>query len=163
MKKNKQTLLAIVLLAALLFSSWGIMAQETGPEPQNQTHEKMMHKMNMGPDTRISLNLPPMKAQHQLKNMRGHVVAIQSIINYLAQDEFEKASEVASSQLGLTEEMQMMCSSFGNDQFEKLGFDFHTSADEMAEILKTKDKNKSLAALAETMNYCVTCHATFKQ
>jgi cytochrome c556 len=160
---KKLTFGTIVLLAALLFSSWSILAQENNPEPQNQTHEKMMHKMNMGPDNRISLNLPPMKAQHQLKNMRGHVVAIQSIINFLSKDEFEKAADIASSQLGLTEEMRMMCSSFGNDQFEKLGFDFHTSADKMAEVLKTKDKNKSLAALSKTMNYCVTCHATFKQ
>jgi len=59
--------------------------------------------------------------------------------------------------------MKLMCASFGNENFENLGIDFHKSADEMSEIIKEKDKEKSLAALATTMNYCVQCHSTFKQ
>ncbi len=102
-------------------------------------------------------------AQHQLMNMRNHLKAVQNIIKYLSEDEFEKASEVASSELGLTDEMKMMCSAFGNKDFEKMGLEFHQSADRMSEIFKTGDKNKSLEALSATLNYCVNCHATFKQ
>jgi len=126
-------------------------------------HNMMMHNMKMAPDNRISLNVSPQKAQHQLKNMRNHVKAVQEIIGYLSHDEYDKASEVASKKLGLTDEMKIMCSSFGNEEFEKLGMTFHNNADKMSEIFRTKNKNKSLEALALTMNSCVNCHAIFKQ
>jgi len=96
-------------------------------------------------------------------NMRNHLQAVQSIINFLSKDEFDSASVVASSKLGLTDEMKMMCSSFGNKEFEQLGLGFHKSADRMSSIIKTKDKNKALESLSVTLNYCVTCHSTFKQ
>jgi len=123
----------------------------------------MMHMMKMGADNRIPVRLSPQKAQHQLINMRSHVAAVQSIINYLSKNEYDKASKVASSKLGLTKEMKKMCTSFHNQKFVELGLGFHRSADKMSEVFKNKDKNKSLEALALTMNYCVTCHSTFKQ
>jgi len=117
----------------------------------------------MGPDTRISLNMMPMQKRHQLKNMRSHVVAVQAIIKAISDEKYEEASKIAHQKLGLTPEMKMMCSAFGNKQFEELGYGFHNSADKMAEILLTRDAKKSMAALANTMSYCVRCHATFKQ
>lgn len=130
---------------------------------EKQNHDNMMDHSKMQPDNRISLNVSPQKAQHQLMNMRNHLAAIQSIIDYLSKEEYDKASEVASSKLGLSQEMKMMCSSFGNKDFEKLGLEFHNNADKMSEIFMTKDKNKSLEALSVTINSCVKCHSTFKQ
>ena len=112
----------------------------------NHDHNAMMNHFKMENDHRISLNL-----------------SIQSILNYLSKNDYEKASEVASSQLGLTEEMKMMCASFGNKEFENLGLEFHHNADKMSEIFKSQDQNKSLEALAVTVNSCVKCHSTFKQ
>jgi len=133
-------------------------------EVQMPNHNQMMmHNMKMTADTRIPLNVSPQKAQHQLMNMRNHVKAVQEIIGYLSNDDYDKASEVAAKKLGLTDEMKMMCSSFGNADFERMGMQFHNNADKMSAIFKTKDKNKSLEALALTMNSCVNCHATFKQ
>jgi len=130
---------------------------------ENHDNGPMISHMQSVQDSRISLNLPPHKAQHQLMNMRSHLQAVQSIIHYLSKNEFDSASAVASSKLGLTEEMKMMCSSFGNEEFERLGLEFHKSADRMSEIMKTKDKKKSLESLSVTLNYCVSCHSTFKQ
>jgi len=155
------------LLMAILFISCNenkVSNQDKKPEVQMQNHNQMMmHNMKMTDDTRIALNVSPEKAQHQLMNMRNHVKAVQAIVGYLANDEYDKASKVAATKLGLTDEMKMMCSSFGNAKFEKLGLEFHNNADKMSEVFKTKDKNKSLKALALTMNSCVNCHATFKQ
>lgn len=72
-------------------------------------------------------------------------------------------SRVAYKKLGSTTEMKMMCGSFGHKQFETLGLEFHKLADEMSEVFKTKNKNKSLEALSNTMNYCKQCHQTFRQ
>lgn len=119
--------------------------------------------MNIPDDDRISLNLLPKQKRHQLQNMRSHLVAVQTIVELLAQDNYDLASKVAYTELGSTTEMQLMCASFGNENFEKLGLEFHASADKMSEIIKTKDKKKSLEALSVTMNYCVSCHASFRQ
>jgi cytochrome c556 len=166
MKKITPAIYSFYLLIGLLFTS----CNEEKPNKQNietaienHNHSEMMKNMKNFTDNRISLNVSPEKAQHQLMNMRSHVVAVQSIINYLSKDEFEKASEVAATKLGLTDEMKMMCTSFNNEEFERLGLEFHNNADKMSQIFKTKDKNKSLEALSTTMTSCITCHATFKQ
>jgi len=166
MKISKLTVSALLVVLSLTFTACNRNKnnkQDKKEVKQMHNHNQMMmHNMKMT-DTRIALNVSPDKAQHQLMNMRNHVKAVQEIVSYLSNDKYDKASEVASKQLGLTDEMKMMCSSFGNDDFEKLGMTFHNNADKMSEIFKTKDKNKSLEALALTMNSCVNCHATFKQ
>ncbi len=166
MKKISTIFVLFVLTGGLLFISCSRKKknqQKDLTKTENHSHRKMMQNMQLADDKRISLNLSPKKAQHQLMNMRSHLQAVQKIINYLSKDEFDSASAIASSKLGLTDEMKMMCSSFGNEQFEKLGLEFHKSADNMSVIIKTKDKNKALESLSATLNYCVACHATFKQ
>ncbi len=164
MKRVIFGIIPVLILTGLIFTSCNNnKADVQKSKSVTKNRNMMMHNMQSVKDTRISLNVPPQMAQHQLMNMRNHVKAVQTIIEYLSKDEFDKASEVASSQLGLTKEMKMMCSAFGNKDFEKMGLEFHKSADKMSEVFKTKDKNKSLQALAATMSYCVSCHATFKQ
>lgn len=125
-------------------------------------HQAMHHHLMM--DERISLNLSPEMKQHQLHNMRSHVAAVQSIVGHLANNEFDLATEVAHSQLGLTDEMRKMCTTMSdNKDFSKLGLAFHQSADQLGDTLQTKDMKKSLQALQTTLNYCVQCHATFRQ
>ncbi len=123
----------------------------------------MMHHDDAKGDARISLKLSPKMKQHQLSNMRSHVEAVQAIVGLMATNEFDKASEVAHTKLGLTKEMREMCGMFGNADFEKLGLAFHTSGDELGEVLAKKDVKQSLSALNKTMGYCVECHATFRQ
>lgn len=120
------------------------------------------HDMSMM-DTRISLDLPAPMKQHQLSNMREHVEAIKSIVGLMAEDKFDDASKIAHDKLGLTPEMQAMCSMMGGENFRKLGFAFHKSGDDLGDALHTGDIKASLNALNKTMQYCVTCHATYRQ
>lgn len=125
--------------------------------------EKMHHhEMNMM-DTRASLNLSTEMKQHQLSNMRSHVEAVKSIIGLMSENKFEDASKTAHAKLGLTPETQKMCSMFDNENFKKLGLAFHKSGDDLGDVLQTKDVNASLRALNKTMQYCVECHATYRQ
>ncbi|GAV19073.1 hypothetical protein MMIC_P0001 [Mariprofundus micogutta] len=119
--------------------------------------------MNQTGDSRISLGLGPEQKQHQLANMRSHLKAVQSIIGLISAEQFDEASKVAHNQLGLTPEMEQMCNMFTNDDFKSLGLAFHQSADDLGEVLKSKNLNHSLKALHTTMNYCISCHATFRQ
>lgn len=155
MKRNTVpfTLLIIACAAAIPASAEDRMMMD---------HHAMHQHMMM--DERTSLNLTPQMKQQQLQNMRSHLAAVQSIAGYLANDQFDAAAEVAHSKLGLTEQMKMMCEHMSDNQdFTKLALAFHRSADDLGETLKTKDPKKSLQALQTTMNYCVQCHATFRQ
>ena len=148
----------LVLVIASLFISCNKQKEEVKKEVKEHTEFTM--KSN---DSRISLKLNDMQKQHQLSNMRSHLEAVQNLITLIANDDFDKASKVAYTQLGSTTEMKLMCASFGNKKFEDLGLNFHKEADMMSEVLKTKDKKKSLQALSKTMNSCISCHATFRQ
>ncbi|MDH4286893.1 MAG: cytochrome C [Gallionella sp.] len=126
-------------------------------------HEGHQHKMSMMMDTRISLGMPEEMKQHQLSNMREHLDAINSITGLMAENKFAEASKIAYSKLGLTPEMQKMCSMFNNEKFMEMGMAFHKSGDALGDALKTKNMNASLRALNQTLQYCVQCHAAYRQ
>lgn len=131
-------------------------------EDEKMHHENHHHEMNMM-DTRTSLKLSAEMKQHQLTNMREHVEAIKSIVGLMAENKFEEASKIAHAKLGLTPKMQEMCNKFDNKDFRTLGLAFHKSGDDLGEALQSKDVNVSLRALNKAMQYCVECHATYRQ
>ncbi len=164
----KRTTMAILVMLAAI--------PATAAEEMQMRHPMMgsgmMHGMRMHPpgmartgDSRTSLNLPAPMRRNQLAMMRGHLQAVDAIVGYLAEGKFDAASKVAHEKLGLTPEMKKMCDMLGkrNSHFRDMGLAFHRSADKLGEILKTGDIQRSLAALHRTMNYCVQCHATFRQ
>ncbi len=118
------------------------------------------HRMT---DTRISLGLSEKMKQHQLADMREHLEAIDSIVGLMAANRFQEAARIAHEKLGLTPQMQRMCGMLGNEKATELGLAFHKSGDELGDALETGDQGKSLSALHNTMQYCVSCHAMFRQ
>jgi len=150
-----------LLFGIAVFSSAAISS--IAAESQHDMGNMIHHNMHEMADTRTSLNLSPELKHHQLANMRSHVEAVRSIVGLIANGDFGQASQEAHSKLGLTDYMKKMCDMFGNADFRKLGIAFHISGDELGNVLQTKDVNKSLQALRDTMEYCVQCHATFRQ
>ena len=150
----------ILLTVLVLFSLVSINGAFANDEPMQMGNHH--HDMSMM-DMRTSLGVTgPMKL-HQLENMRSHVEAVKNIIGLISDSKFDEASVLAHDKLGLTPEMKGMCGMFNNKEFEKLGLAFHKSGDDLGDILKTKDVNASLRALNKTMQYCVECHATYRQ
>lgn len=127
-----------VMMAILSMAVYSYAGDKSGTSEGVDQHQ-MKHSMS---DKRISLGLPQAMKQHQLSNMRSHLEAIQIIVNLIAEDEFMKASEVAYSRLGMTDEMRKMCSRIKNKDFTALGQAFHQSGDALGEALKTKDTRK---------------------
>jgi len=148
-----------VISATLLFSACEKKTDQSMGEHMGQP---MMGQQKMM-DQRLSLNLPPMRKQMQLENMRKFLVSVQSILNLMVAEEWDQAAEVAHNQLGLTPQMKKMCTSFENQDFVKLGLAFHTSADSLGNVLARGDKTAALQALANTRAYCNNCHAQFRQ
>lgn len=131
-------------------------------DDEKMLHKNHQHDMSMM-DTRTSLGLSAEMKQHQLSNMREHMGAIRSIVGLISESKFEDASGIAYTKLGLTPEMEGMCGMFDNEKFRTLGLAFHKSGDDLGKALLSKDVNLSLRALNKTMEYCVTCHATYRQ
>jgi cytochrome c556 len=154
--------LIMMLVGMLIFVALTFNAS-AADENNTMEQTKHLHQMHSTTDKRMSPNLPPKQKQHQLSNMRGHVEAVQSIVGLLAEGDFEKASQIAHSELGMTDEMKKMCNKFDNEGFKSIGMAFHQSGDDLGDVLQTKDLNKSLRALHKTMGYCVQCHAIFRQ
>ncbi|HFD81252.1 MAG TPA: cytochrome C [Gammaproteobacteria bacterium] len=153
----------ITILFGLLFSVGTVLSALADSAEDTMVPMEHHDRMAKEKDGRIPLGIPEPMKQHQLANMRSHLEAIQSIIGLIGEGKFDAAAEIAHARLGLTEEMKKMCSMFDNRDFRRLGLAFHESADALAEALKTKDVDKSLGALHETMGYCVRCHATYRQ
>ncbi|MDO8344238.1 MAG: hypothetical protein Q7T48_13640 [Cellvibrio sp.] len=152
----KRILIAVSALIGIV-SFNGVFADDEKMHMGSHHHEMSVI------DTRTSLAVSPEMKQHQLSNMREHVVAIKSIVGLMSENKFEEASKIAHAKLGLTPEMEAMCGMFNNEQFKTLGLAFHKSGDDLGNVLQTKDVNASLRALNKTMQYCVECHATYRQ
>ena len=160
MTRQIKFILFILVIAGMSSNSY---SSSNNMHNNNKMHQHSNHMQQSNTDSRISLNMPPQMKSHQLAKMRDHMAAVQTIIALLAEGKFEHASNVAYSKLGLTEDMKKMCNALGNEEFKRLGLAFHESADVLGDALKSKDLNKSLTSLSNTMNYCVECHATFRQ
>ncbi|WP_452226179.1 hypothetical protein [Lacinutrix cladophorae] len=150
------------VIICFIFSGF-FSCQNEQKKEAHKTKEKTVFEPMSIDDGRISLKLNPMQKNHQLSNMRSHLEAVQQITLLLSQEKYDEASKVAYTKLGSTTEMKLMCASFGDKGFENMGLEFHKSADKMSEIFKKRNKEHSLNALSNTLNYCVQCHATYKQ
>lgn len=149
-----------------LLSLLGGVAMATAAYAAETPHDHQAHGHMMGAhasaaDTRRTLDVPDAMKEHQKQNMREHLRAVQQVTALMAHEEWDQAAGVAHAQLGLTDEMRRMCSMFG-PEFMAMGLEFHESGDRLGEALKTKDRHKAQAALAETLEKCVVCHDTFK-
>jgi len=114
-------------------------------------------------DNRTTLDLSTRMKHRLLANMREQLVATRAIIGLLAQDNFERASSMARTKLGMTEDLKQVYDAANNEDFKKLGMAANTSANELAKTLQTKDLKQSLQALRKTMGNCVQCHKKFRQ
>jgi cytochrome c556 len=115
-------------------------------------------------DPREPVPLQPMMAWHQKQNMQAHLVAIQRITEALPREDWAAVAS-AAAMIGSSPQMQMQCEHMGAgaDGFTEVALDFHRRADAIAEAAATKDTNAVLAATADTLAACTSCHQTYRQ
>jgi hypothetical protein len=115
-------------------------------------------------DTRTPVPLLPMMADHQKRNMRDHLLAVQEIVVALAADDFA-AVERSAGRIGYSEQMGQMCAHMGAGApgFTDKALEFHRTADTIAEAARARDRTRVLSALGATLQTCTGCHATFRQ
>jgi hypothetical protein len=115
-------------------------------------------------DTRIPVPLLAGMANHQLRDMRDHLLAVQEIVAGAAKDDFA-AIEAAAYRIGTKTYDEASCQrmGLGAPGFSEQSIKFHRSADVIAVAATKRDRAEVLSALNRTLETCTACHAAFKQ
>jgi hypothetical protein len=115
-------------------------------------------------DARIAVPLVPMMANHQRRDMRDHLLAVQEIVVAAAIDDFAGV-ERAAGRIGFSDEMGQTCTHMGAGApgFTKSALNFHHTADTITTAARQRDRAAVLQSLGATLQTCTGCHAAFRQ
>ena len=120
-------------------------------------------------DKRTHVELPPMMRDHMLANMRDHLLALQTITQQLANQEFDQAADTAEQRLGMSSLERHGASHMGKFMpraMGEIGTGMHRAASRFAVAAQNAavegGLEKVLAALSEVMGQCVACHSAYK-
>ena len=116
-------------------------------------------------DTRIFVEMPKMMQQHQLANMRDHLKAINEILLNMANDDLDKAADIAESRLGMSSLAKHGASHMAKvipKEMGAIGTSMHKAASRFALKAQEGDALPAYKALQEITAACVACHAAYK-
>jgi hypothetical protein len=128
------TFLAVLAVAApsrAQFASEGCSAEVVASCPACATCDAQ--RVLDGIDKRAPVPLLPMMAEHQKRNMRDHLLAVQEIAVALAAEDFATI-EKSAGRIGYSEQMGQMCAHMGAAApgFTDKALEFHRTADMIA-------------------------------
>ena len=123
-------------------------------------------------DKRELVEMPPMMQDHMLANMRDHLMAIDEILEQLAQGNVSAAASIAEERLGLSS-----LSLHGADHMAsvipramgEIGTEMHRAASRFAIIVQDAEldedpnaEQKVYRALQEITENCNACHQSYR-
>ncbi|WP_038247265.1 cytochrome c [Ghiorsea bivora] len=114
-------------------------------------------------DSRTVVVLNSVERAAVLSEMRALLEATQLVVEGLTERDMKQVAEAASAvgmQATSTMDVRLMAKLPLN--FKRLGMSTHKAFDEIAALAQTGDASKVQRKLAETMNNCVACHASFQ-
>jgi hypothetical protein len=117
------------------------------------------------PDTRQLVELPPMMQTHMMANMRDHLAAINEILISMAQDDLEKAADIAENRLGMSSLKSHGAShmaTFMPEGMRKAGTGMHRAASRFALKAQEGEALPAYEALSEVTSACVACHSGYR-
>jgi len=117
-----------------------------------------------GDDGRTAVILEPAERQAVLEEMRMLLETSQTVIEALANEDLA-AVEAAARPIGsaaiATVDFRLRAKL--PLEFKKLGFGTHYAFDDIADMAKAGEPSKKIQLkLAETMNNCIACHASYQ-
>ncbi len=124
-----------------------------------------MGMSHAGEDARQLVQLPEMMQQHMLRNMRDHLASINQILSYMADDELDKAADVAETRLGMSSLEAHGASHmarFMPEEMREAGTRMHRAASRFARKAQEGDALPAYKALAEITAACVACHTGYR-
>jgi hypothetical protein len=124
---------------------------------------------SLADDGRIKVQMPDKMINHMLANMRDHLVALEEITRNLANEQYEKAADIAEHRLGVSSLERHGAShmaKFMPKEMASIGTSMHQAASRFARLSIDAELdgglNKAFAALSDVMQQCVACHSSYK-
>lgn len=155
--------MASVAMGLAVFSGWAVMAQAQHGQGHAVTKEQAPSDPSW--DERQALRLDASAEAGLQLTMREHLEAIRDIVAAIGRQEFERAAVLAHEELGFTKHHQAMVREAGATfppKYHDLAMAHHQEAEDLAELLPSKDLKAILPQLEKTIGACVTCHRAFK-
>lgn len=116
-------------------------------------------------DARQLVEFPDMMRTHMLGNMRDHLVALNEILNHLAEDELEQAADVAESRLGfssLESHGASHIAKFMPEGMAEAGTAMHRAASQFARVAQEGEALPAYQKLKDITAACTACHAGYR-
>ena len=116
-------------------------------------------------DTRQLVKLPEMMQQHMMSNMRDHLAAINEILIYMANDQLDRAAEVAETRLGMSSLKSHGAghmAKFMPKGMQQAGTSMHRAASRFALKAQEGEAMPAYSALSDVTSACVACHSSYR-
>jgi hypothetical protein len=147
---------ALILFALLSASPLALAQQPLQPPPPPQDHRQLV-------------TMPELPRALMRTDMQDHLVALNEIFGYLAENKLDAAAETAEKRLGQSAMGKHAVVARGRgpgrfmpDAMRQMGWEMHAAASEFAQVAKGGDTAKTYAALPKVMSTCVACHMSFR-
>jgi hypothetical protein len=121
------------------------------------------------PDHRQLVSMPELPRALMRTDMQDHLVALNEIFGYLAENNLDAAAETAEKRLGNSSMGKHAGTARGQgpgrfmpDAMRQMGWGMHAAASEFAEVAKGGNTAKTYTALQKVMSGCVACHMSFR-
>ena len=120
-------------------------------------------------DARELVKMPAPMTEHMLSNMRDHLLAITEIQRSIGSGDFQRASEIAETRIGLSSLALHGASHmapFMPKPMQDIGTQMHKAASQFGLVAQEAgaDGNtmRTVAALSKVTEQCVACHAAYR-
>lgn len=120
-------------------------------------------------DTRQLVDMPDLPRSLMRSDMQDHLMALNEIIGYLAENKLAAAAETAEKRMGQSAMGKHAYIARGQgpgrfmpDTMRQMGWNMHDAATEFAKVAKSGDQAKAMAALQQVTSSCVACHMSFR-
>ncbi|MES9964023.1 MAG: hypothetical protein ABW116_10825 [Candidatus Sedimenticola sp. 20ELBAFRAG] len=116
-------------------------------------------------DARQLVKMPSMMQEHMLGNMRDHLLALDEILAHLAQDNLDKAADIAENRLGMSSldaHGADHMAGFMPEGMRSTGTGMHKAASRFALKAQEGELLPAYKALKEITASCVACHAAYR-
>ena len=120
-------------------------------------------------DFRQLVEMPDLPRSLMRADMQDHLVALNEIIGYLAENNLAAAGETAEKRMGQSTMGKHAAIARGQgpgrfmpETMQQMGWNMHDSATEFAKVAKSGDRAKALASLQQLTSSCVACHMSFR-
>ena len=116
-------------------------------------------------DKRQFVKMPKMMQQHQLENMRDHLMAINEILLHMGNEDLDKAADIAEARLGMSSLSTHGASHMAMvipKEMGAIGTSMHKAASRFALKAQEGDALPAYKALQEVTAACVACHQGYK-